>query len=25
MVLIFGNDIWSLISNSSAAAPSCNC
>jgi regulator of sigma E protease len=25
MVLIFGNDIWGLISNSSAAAPSCNC
>jgi hypothetical protein len=25
MVLIFGNDLWSLISNSSAAAPSCNC
>ena len=25
MVLIFGNDIWSLISNSSTAAPSCNC
>lgn len=25
MVLIFGNDIWGLISNSSVSAPSCNC
>jgi regulator of sigma E protease len=25
MVLIFGNDIWGLVTNTAAAAPNCNC